>query len=139
AVEVPLVRDGLYARADALVPAAAGGYILRETKASTFPLKKDKLTPDKPEEHHVDDLSIQAWVYQASGWPLAGAELNLLDNQWRYPGNGDYSGLFRQLSVTADVLVRISDVPTWHATAQSVLAGPMPDTQTGGHCAKPYD
>jgi hypothetical protein len=78
AVEFPMIRDGLYARADALVPAPAGGYIIRETKASTFPLKKDKVTPDIPEDHHLDDLAIQAWVYQASGWPLAGAELNLL-------------------------------------------------------------
>jgi hypothetical protein len=36
AVEVPMFRDGLYARADALIPAPSGGYILRETKASTF-------------------------------------------------------------------------------------------------------
>src|ERR1700680_2479784 len=36
AVEVPMVRDGLYARADALIPSPAGGYILRETKAATF-------------------------------------------------------------------------------------------------------
>ena len=139
AVEFPMYRDGLYARADALIPAPAGGYVLRETKASTFPLKNDKATPDKPEEHHVDDLAIQAWVYQSSGWPLAGAELNLLDNRWRYPGNGDYSGLFRQLSITADVLARVAEVPNWHAAAQSVLAGAMPDAQTGGHCAKPYD
>ena len=96
AVEGPMFREGLYARADALIPVPSGGYILRETKASTFPLKKGKVTPDNPEEHHLDDLAIQAWVYQASGWPLAGAELNLLDNRWRYPGNGDYSGLFRQ-------------------------------------------
>src|ERR1700683_552447 len=51
AVEFPMFRDGLYARADALIPAPAGGYILRETKASTFPLKKGKVTPDRPEEH----------------------------------------------------------------------------------------
>jgi hypothetical protein len=138
AVEVPMFRDGLYARADALIPAPAGGYILRETKASTFPLKKDKVTPDKPEEHYLDDLAIQACVYQANGWPLAGAELNLLNNQWRYPGDNDYSGLFRQLPVTADVLGRISEVPKWHAASQGVLAGLMPETQTGGHCTKPY-
>ena len=139
AVEFPMFRDGLYARADALIPSPAGGYILRETKASTFPLKKDKVTPDKPEEHHLDDLAIQAWVYQFSGWPLAGAELNLLNNRWRYPGNGDYSGLFRQLDVTADVLARMPEVPIWHAAAQRTLAGDMPDTQTGGHCTNPYD
>jgi hypothetical protein len=70
-----MFRDGLYARADALIPAPGGGYILRETKASTFPLKKNKVTPDKPEEHHLDDVAIQAWVYQTAGWPLAGADI----------------------------------------------------------------
>jgi hypothetical protein len=138
AVEFPMFRDGLYARADALIPAPSGGYVLRETKASTFPLKPDKVTPKPPEEHHLDDLAIQAWVYQASGWPLAGAELNLLDNRWRYPGDGDYSGLFRQLRVTADVLRRMSEVPTWHAASQHVLAGAMPNIQTGRQCSEPY-
>jgi hypothetical protein len=139
AVEVPMLRDGLYARADALIPAPFGGYILRETKASTFPLKKDKVTPDKPEEHHLDDLAIQAWVYQANGWPLAGAELNLLNNQWRYPGNGDYSRLFRQLPVAVDIAGKISEVPDWRAASEGVLAGAMPSVQTGAQCSKPYD
>jgi hypothetical protein len=138
-VEVPMFRDGLYARADALIPAPAGGYILRETKSSTFPLKQDGVTPNKPKEHHLDDLAIQAWVYQATAWPLAGAELNLLNNQWRYPGNGDYSGLFRQLPVTAGALGRMAEVPNWHAAAKTVLLGTMPDIQTGPHCSDPYD
>ena len=138
AVEVPMFRDGLYARADALIPSPAGGYVLRETKASTFPLKPDKVTPGKPEEHHLDDVAIQAWIYQATGLPLAGAELNLLNNQWRYPGNNDYSGLFRQLSVTADIAGRIAEVPNWHAAAQRILAGALPDIQTGKQCTKPY-
>ena len=139
AVEVPMLRDGLYARADALIPAPSGGYVLRETKASTFRLKKDKVTLDKPEEHHLDDLAIQAWVYQASGWRFAGAELNLLNNQWRYPGNGDYSGLFRQLPVAADIVGRISEVAGWSAASERVLAGAMPSVQTGAQCSKPYD
>ncbi len=36
AAEVPMVHGGLYARADALV-ADGAGYVLRETKASSFP------------------------------------------------------------------------------------------------------
>jgi Domain of unknown function(DUF2779) len=139
AVEVPMFRDGLYARADALLPSPTGGYVLRETKASTFPLKPDKLTPGKPKEHHLDDVAIQVWIYQATGWPLAGAELNLLNNQWRYPGNNDYSGLFRQLSVTADIQTRVPEVPNWHAASQRVLAGAMPDIQTGKQCTMPYE
>ena len=133
-----MFRDGLYARADALIPSPVGGYVLRETKASTFPLKNDNVTPAKPEEHHLDDVAIQAWVYQATRLPLAGAELNLLDNRWRYPGNDDYSGLFRQLPVTVDIAGRIPLVPNWHAAAQQVLAGAMPEIQTGPQCSKPY-
>jgi Domain of unknown function(DUF2779) len=138
AVEVPMFRDGLYARADALIPSPTGGYILRETKASTFPLKPDKMTPGKPEEHHLDDVAIQVWIYQATGLPLAGAELNLLNNQWHYPGNNDYSGLFRQLSVTVDIVDRIPEVPNWNVAAQRILAGALPDIQTGKQCKKPY-
>ena len=138
AVEVPMFRDGLYARADALIPSPGGGYILRETKASTFPLKPDKITPASPEEHHLDDVAIQAWVYQATGWPLAGVELTLLNNRWRYPGNNDYSGLFRQLPVTVDIAGRIPQVANWYAAARHVLGGAMPATQTGPQCSKPY-
>ena len=59
--EMPMYHAGLYARADALIPEAAG-YVLRETKASTFPLKKDKTTPSAPEEHRLKDLAINIAV-----------------------------------------------------------------------------
>jgi len=58
AAEVPMFHEGLYARADALVPEDQA-YVLRETKASTFPLEKDKITSGKPKEHHLNDLAIQ--------------------------------------------------------------------------------
>jgi hypothetical protein len=89
----------------------ASGYILRETKASEFRLKPDKIKPGKPEEHHLDDVAIQASIYQATGLPLAGAELSLLNSRWRFPGNNDYSGLFRRLSVIAEIAGRVPEVP----------------------------
>jgi hypothetical protein len=138
AVEVPLHRTGLYARADALIPVPSRGYVLQETKASTFPLKKDKITPGKPDDHLLDDLAMQVWVYEATGWPLARAELNLINNQWRYPGNGDYTGLFRQLVVTDELKARVAEVPKWLEAAQAVLAGELPSIQTGRHCENPY-
>lgn len=133
-----MFRHGLYARADALVPAESGGYVLQETKASTFPPGNDKITSGRPEAHHLEDLAIQAWTYQATGWPLAGAELNLLNSRWRYPGNLDYSGLFRQLPVTSEILALMEKVPAWLAQAQKVLAGDMPAAHTGTHCTKPH-
>jgi len=138
AAEVPMVHGGLYARADALIP-EAGHYVLRETKASTFPLKSDKVTPGTPEEHHLNDVAIQAWVMEGSGLPLGRVELNLLNNRWRYPGGNDYSGLFRQLDVTADLLARKNMVPTWIKQAQTVLARGMPEVVTGKQCEDPYE
>jgi len=137
AVEVPMLRDRLYARADALVP-VSGGYVLRETKASTFPLKKDKITPDAPEPHHLDDVAIQAWVMETSGFNCVRVELNLLDSQWRYPGNDDYGGLFRQMDVTGLLTERQVQVPVWAAAARDVIAGPMPHVLTGRQCQEPY-
>jgi hypothetical protein len=132
-----MVRGELYARADALIPSPKG-YALQETKASTFPLKDDKVTPKKPDDHLIDDVAIQVWVSEALGLPIARTELNLLNNQWRYPGNADYSGLFRQLDVTQEAGSRSRDVPTWLAAAQAVLAREMPSVQTGRQCDNPY-
>jgi len=138
AAEVPMAHGGLYARADALLP-EAGRYVLRETKASTFPLKSDKVTPGSPKEHHLDDVAIQAWVMEGSGLPLGRVELNLLNNRWRYPGDSDYSGLFKHLDVTAELQTRKNMVPIWIEQAQIVLAGSMPQVVTGKQCLDPYE
>ena len=138
AVEVPMLREQLYARADAMVP-IDGGYALRETKASTFPLKNDNVTPGAAHAHHLDDVAIQAWVMEASGLDCARVELNLLNNQWRYPGGDDYRGLFRQLDVTGLLSERRAQVPIWLKAAQEVVAGPMPSALTGKQCSDPYD
>ena len=138
AVEVPMLREQLYARADAMVP-IDGGYALRETKASTFPLKNDNVTPGAAHAHHLDDVAIQAWVMEASGLDCARVELNLLNNQWRYPGGDDYRGLIRQLDVTGLLSERRAQVPIWLKAAQEVVAGPMPSALTGKQCSDPYD
>jgi hypothetical protein len=82
AAEVPLVSMGLYARADALLPRGEA-YVLRETKAATFPLKQDRKTPGTPKEDHLNDVAIQQLVMEGSGLTVAAAELNLLDSKWR--------------------------------------------------------
>jgi hypothetical protein len=136
--EVPLASADLYARADALLP-RDGGYVLRETKASTFPLKRDKQTPDSPKDHHIDDIAIQKWVMEGAGLTVVAAELNLLSGTWRYPGNNDYSGLFRQLDVTSQADVRKAKVAEWLRNAGDVLKGGMPVAVTGRQCGEPYD
>jgi hypothetical protein len=137
AVEVPMFFNDFYSRADALIP-EAGGYVLRETKASSFPLKKDKVTPDKPEEEHILDLAIQAYTMEQSGLPMARAELNLINNQWRYPGNNDYSGMFRIMDVTTPVREMVDSIPIMIVEAKRTVAGPMPNQVTGKQCSKPH-
>lgn len=136
AVEFPFQAGGVYARVDALLPEGTG-YVLRETKATTYPLKDDKLTTAKPEPDHIEDLAIQAWAMISSGLMYERAELNLLNSQWRYPGNGDYSKLFRLLDVTTEVLHTSEFVPIWIADATEVINGPMPTCETGKQCSTP--
>lgn len=138
AVEVPMVNGNLYSRADALIP-SGNGYSLRETKASTFPLKADKVTPANPKAHHVVDVAVQAWTMAGSGLQPDRLELNLLDNRWRYPGGGDYRGLFRRLDVTTEATELFAQVPTWLGKVETIVAGEMPTVVTGKQCSDPYD
>jgi len=137
-VEIPIVRDGLYVRVDALFT-VEGVWVLQETKGSTFPLKADGVTPGKPKAHYLDDAAIQAWA--ADGSPLAckTVELNLLNNQWRLPADGSHAGLFRALDVTEAIAERRALVGSWVEQATATLAGERPATTTGSHCRDPYD
>lgn len=124
-----MVRGRLFARADALIP-ASGGYVLQETKAATY--------PDKLPGHLLDDIAIQLWVIAGTGLPVARAELNLLDGRWRYPGGGDYRGLFRPWVMDGTIAARIDEVPRWLEAAERVLAGAMPEIRTGRQCENPH-
>jgi hypothetical protein len=135
-VEMPMIREGLYCRVDALVP-VEDGYAIHETKASTFPYKSDKVTPADPDEDLVNDLAIQAWVAEATELPIVEYSLNLLHSRWIYQGDGDYEGLFRLQNATEAVLKKKEFVPIWLKEAQEAVDGPMPDAQAGPQC-KPH-
>jgi len=132
------VAGQLYIRADALLP-TGNGYVLSETKSKTFPLKKDKITPGEPDGHLVDDVAIQLWTLTNAGVSIAKAELNLLNGRWRYPGNGDYGGLFRTLDVTGIAQASSASVPAWAADAAAILENEMPMVTTGKQCSTPHD
>ena len=136
-VETPFLRDGLHCRADAVIR-SNGHFRLQETKASTFPLKADKVTPGKPKPHYVEDAAIQLWAAGASGLPVSEVELNLLDNQFVYQGDDDYAGLFRTLDISDEAQALSPEIPQWIAQATQVLEGDLPSCQTGDHCNEPY-
>lgn len=140
-VEIPVYFDDVYSRADALIPTEEGGYILRETKASTFPIKKTKDNagdPGEPDPDLVIDAAIQTYVAREMGYDIPKVELSLINNRWKYPGKRDYSGLFRIMDVTDQVNSMVPDIPGMVSEARAVLEGSMPVKTTGGQCKKPH-
>lgn len=137
-VEVPLYFDDVYARVDALLPTQSGAYILQETKASTFPLEKDKVTPAKLD--HVDELdaAIQLYLAENMGYQITEVELNFINNRIPHPGGGDYSSLFRASLATSNVRAIAEHLPQFIEQAREALEGPMPVVETGSQCKNPH-
>ena len=123
--EATFQRDNVLIRADVLLP-EAGGYRLREVKAST-----------RVKDEYYADCAIQAWVTGAS-IPLTGVELAHVDNTFIYPGGGDYRGLLKPNVLDADLVNALPLVPGWIAEARATLAGPEPEIALGSHCNTPY-
>ena len=123
--EATFQRDNVLIRADVLLP-EAGGYRLREVKAST-----------RVKDEYYADCAIQAWVTGAS-IPLTGVELAHVDNTFIYPGGGDYRGLLKPNVLDADLVNALPLVPGWIAEARATLAGPEPEIAIGSHCNTPY-
>lgn len=125
--EATFRADGVLVRNDVLAPEPRG-YHLIEVKSST-----------SVKDYHLQDVAVQAYVTEQSGIPLRRVSLMHIDNQFEYPGNGDYQGLFKLADVTADARARLPDVPKWIASAQATLAGSEPIVAPGEQCHDPFD
>jgi hypothetical protein len=118
--------QGVLVRVDALLPAAEGWRIV-EVKSSTS-LK----------DEHIKDSAIQAWVFQNLGYRLDGIALAYVDNQFVYPGNGDFSGLLIEQDISEPVSLLAPQVPGWIRLAQEAAGQIMPEVAVGEQCTKPY-
>ena len=114
-------------RADVLIR-RDGRYRMIEVKAST-----------KVKDSHLTDAAIQTWVARGAGLDVERVELAHIDNQFVYPGDGDYRGLFAHADMTDAVLPLQEQIPVWIADAQRDLAGPMPDIAVGPQCNDPFE
>jgi hypothetical protein len=91
-------------------------------------------------DYHRDDVAIQAFIARAAGVPLASIALAHIDNEWTYPGGGDYEGLLKEEDLTEEAFAREDEVKTWIADAQKVAnKRTEPKRCTGRHCAEPYE
>ena len=88
--------------------------------------------------HYYEDCAVQAWVLERAGLQVKAILLCHIDNEFVYPGNGDYRGLFHLEDVTKEVRERIHFVSHWVQGYGEVLRGDEPDVEMGSQCTAPY-
>lgn len=124
--EATFSQHRVFVRAD-IFQQVGGAWRLTEVKSST-----------RVKQYHLTDCAVQAWVIQASGYPLEEIRLAHVDTKFRYRGNGDYHGLLKEADVTEDVKALQPLVAGWVAQGFEALAGPEPDIDIGPHCTSPF-
>lgn len=124
--EATLERDGVLIRADLLLP-EADGYRMVEVKSATW-----------IKDYYLEDAAIQRWVV-GDTVRLTGADIAHIDRDFVYPGNEDYRGLFKQISVEEEIARLEPEVPGWVNGARKTLAGAEPEVEPGEHCSSPFE
>jgi hypothetical protein len=121
---------------------AAGGALARvdvlERRGGQYRLVEVK-SASSVKEQYLEDVAIQAWVVQGAGLPLASVALAHVDNTFVYGGEGDYTGLFREVELDRQIEPLLDEVPHWVASAQQSVAGEMPGIDIGPQCTRPYE
>ncbi len=118
--------DGVLIRADVLTQ-GRGGVQISEVKAST-----------EVKDYHYKDAAIQAWVVEQCGLKLDSIAIQHIDNEFVYPGGGDYEGLFAKVPVDREIKPLVKQVSTWVAEARDTLGGPEPKIEMGKQCTDPF-
>ena len=130
--EAGFSAGGALAFADVMLPARKGKrqeWRMVEVKSST-----------SVKDYHRDDASIQAFVAKAAGVPLASISVAYIDNNWVYPGEGNYAGLLKEDDLTEEAFARADEVRDWISKAQTVAKRRSePEHKTGSHCTTPFE
>lgn len=125
--EATFEHDGILVRVDVLIPDGEGWRVV-EVKAST-----------SVKDYHVLDCAIQDWVLRHEGIKVTSVSLAHINNQFVYPGGGDYSGLLVEEDMTSAIRSVEPRVEDLIAKARAAVSGPEPNVAVGTHCNKPYD
>ena len=64
----------------------------------------------KVKDYHVTNAGIQTWVLRGAGLTVARTEIAHINNQFVYPGGGDYRGLFTYADVS-DAILPLQGLP----------------------------
>lgn len=124
--EATFKAQDVLVRVDILKP-CSGGFELIEVKSST-----------SVKDHHYADSAVQTWVLKSAGIPVKAIYLCHIDNQFVYPGNGDYQGLFHYEDITEKVRELSRAVPQWVHRYREMLNSDEPKIEMGDQCTDPY-
>jgi hypothetical protein len=125
--EATFRHENVLVRVDVMIPDGDGWRVV-EVKAST-----------SVKEYHVLDCAIQDWVLRNRGINVTSISLAHINNQFVYPGNGDYEGLLIEHDLTEEVRTLEPTVLELLVKAREAVTGPLPDTGVGPHCSSPYE
>jgi hypothetical protein len=126
--EATCQAQGVLIRADILTRDKRGNNHLIEVKAAT-----------SVKDYYLLDCAIQLWVLERAGLPLQKVELAHVNNQFVYPGNDDYRGLFTLVNVLDECRQMQGDVDVLVEDMREVLQGNEPRVAMGPHCTDPFD
>lgn len=129
--EAGFAANGALAFADILLPVEREGkrvWRMVEVKSST-----------SIKDYYRDDAAIQAYIARSAGVPLAAVAVAHIDNQFVYPGDGDYQGLLKECDLTEEAFSRADEVEAWIADAHKLAdSDEEPKVSTDYYCSYPY-
>jgi len=102
-------------------------YYLTEVKSST-----------SVKDYHPTDLAFQAWVLGRAGLDVARAEMQFINRDFVYEGDGDYSGIFATEDLTETVKDLAGKIEKMLRGYLAVVEGPEPMMARGSHCSNPW-
>lgn len=129
--EAALRIPGALAQADVMLPDTSFDELhwrMLEVKSSTG-----------VKDYHRDDAAIQTYIAEKSGIRLSQVGIAHINNQFVYPGDGNYEGLLHIEDLTVEVKGRHAEVAQWIADAQkTVVLESEPMVDVGPHCSDPF-
>lgn len=124
--EAAFSSEGILVFAD-VIEKLNGNLRLIEVKSST-----------SVKDYHMNDVAIQAWVMRSAGYNPGTIIIRHINNEFIYPGNGNYNGLFTDVDVTDKAKEIAQNIPIWISKCCSILDGGEPVIEVGDQCEDPF-
>jgi len=126
--EAGFMVDGLFSRADILVPNEDGSWDIIEVKSST-----------EVKDVNIHDVSFQKLVYEKSGLKIRNCFLMFINNEYVKQGAVEPERLFKQEDITSQVVEFSVDIENRIADMKKIVDGEKPSVDIHPDCSKPYE